>query len=234
MIRICALLCAYYVVGIAAIAVINAHKKDAAVRERWIKLGMYLIITGTLILLLSFAPLLAIGVAAGIILTGFYELYRLRCLAGLQRLWIVGLYSVIAALFLSFIMRSRFGPVPCIAYMIVLSFDGFSQIFGQLLGGRKIAPRISPAKTGSGFAGGLLIGIATGAFLYASVSAISLLIALAICLFAFTGDLFASAIKRRAGVKDYSSLIPGHGGVLDRFDSFLFAGAMLEFYFRFL
>lgn len=104
---------------------------------------------------------------------------------------------------------------------------------GRKLGGPKLWPRLSPKKTWSGFIGGLLTGsiCAIGMVLYAR----SLwgdvwfgglvLVVLSICavLAAVAGDLFESAVKRRFGVKDSGSILPGHGGVMDRLDSFIFA-----------
>jgi phosphatidate cytidylyltransferase len=105
---------------------------------------------------------------------------------------------------------------------------------GRLVGGPKLAPRLSPAKTWSGAVGGLLagalvgLGVATLTELAPSRSAIAVAFGLSLLLSVAgqLGDLFESAIKRRFGVKDSGALIPGHGGVLDRLDSLLFAAPM--------
>jgi phosphatidate cytidylyltransferase len=114
-------------------------------------------------------------------------------------------------------------------YTLVLCFDGFSQITGQLFGKKKLVQSISPNKTWAGFIGGSLIAGFTGYLLFANNGGMKMVLVLSgIIIFSgFTGDLLASYYKRKCGVKDYSKLLPGHGGILDRFDSFIFAIACL-------
>lgn len=114
--------------------------------------------------------------------------------------------------------------------------DTFAYAFGRWLGRRKFAPRISPKKTWAGFVfsfpGGLLAAIAAYFFLDRQLGLPILIAAsLAATLFGQIGDLVESAIKRDCDVKDSSNLIPGHGGVLDRFDSLLFALPIVYFTF---
>ncbi len=110
--------------------------------------------------------------------------------------------------------------------------DSAAMFGGRLLGGAKLAPTISPAKTRAGGIAGVVVGTAIGAvyallvfprvdITLAIVPAISL--ALVLSVIGQIGDLAESLLKREAGVKDSSTLIPGHGGVLDRLDSLYFA-----------
>ncbi len=110
--------------------------------------------------------------------------------------------------------------------------DTGAWFFGSFFGKHKMNPRISPNKTWEGAIGGYIVGL-IGSFLfgyfvqmrYAEVAIpLSLLItsSLVLPLIAEIGDLSFSAIKRRWGIKDYGSLLPGHGGILDRVDSMLF------------
>lgn len=101
---------------------------------------------------------------------------------------------------------------------------------GKTIGGAKLAPSISPGKTWSGAIGGLAAAAIAGAIMASIVGHTS---TLSLCLFAVVlsaasqvGDLFESATKRQAGVKDSSRLIPGHGGVLDRIDGLVFAATV--------
>ena len=100
---------------------------------------------------------------------------------------------------------------------------------GRWFGGRKLAPRISPNKTLEGLLGGVLLAAivaAAGALLLdvpASRLPEVLGVVLLTVLFSVAGDLFESLLKRHAGVKDSGTLIPGHGGILDRVDSLLAA-----------
>ena len=100
--------------------------------------------------------------------------------------------------------------------------DVFQYVWGKLLGRHALAPRISPSKTVEGLVGGVLSASALGAGLawmtpFSPVQAAGL--ALGISLLGVAGGLVLSAEKRRRGIKDWGTLVPGHGGVLDRLDS---------------
>lgn len=115
-------------------------------------------------------------------------------------------------------------------FAIVWGADIGAYFTGRTLGGPKLAPRISPNKTWSGFAGGLVTGIAAG-LLVLRVAGLTPSVALAVlcgvlALVSVAGDLFESHMKRRFGVKDSGRLIPGHGGFMDRLDAFLFAAIL--------
>ena len=110
--------------------------------------------------------------------------------------------------------------------LVVQSSDVLQYVWGKLCGRRKIAPELSPSKTVAGFVGGLLSASVLGAALwwitpFRPVQAF--FVALAITLMGFLGGLVMSAIKRDRGVKDWGSLIEGHGGMLDRLDSICFS-----------
>jgi len=103
-------------------------------------------------------------------------------------------------------------------------FDTFSFLGGKIIGGKKLMPSISSGKTQSG----LLVGIAATLFSFYvyliivnNYSSKYLLFISIIILFAFLGDVMASMIKRASSIKDSGSILPGHGGLLDRLDSFI-------------
>jgi phosphatidate cytidylyltransferase len=99
-------------------------------------------------------------------------------------------------------------------------------LVGRVVGGAKLAPKISPGKTWSGSIGGLLIGGFAGALLAGGthgIDWIALPAGFLLSIFAQAGDLLESAIKRKLGVKDSGRTIPGHGGLFDRLDGFLAA-----------
>ena len=115
-----------------------------------------------------------------------------------------------------------------IAYLVIVtqSSDVLQYVWGKLLGGHKIAPRLSPSKTIEGFAGGVASASAIGAMLWwiTPFTVIeSAVLALIVALMGFLGGLVMSAIKRDRGVKDWGWTIQGHGGILDRLDSVVFA-----------
>jgi phosphatidate cytidylyltransferase len=106
---------------------------------------------------------------------------------------------------------------------------------GRLLGRHRMAPRISPAKTWEGAIGGL-IGAVIASLVISSVLGIPLKYGQAIALgllvsvFAQLGDLVESLLKRNTGIKESGNLVAGHGGILDRMDSVVFAGAAVYYY----
>ncbi|MGL5446757.1 MAG: phosphatidate cytidylyltransferase [Rhabdaerophilum sp.] len=115
-------------------------------------------------------------------------------------------------------------------FAIVWGADIGAYFTGRALGGPKLAPRISPNKTWSGFCGGIATGVLAG-MLVVGVARLNLpgeiiLVAAAIALASVAGDLFESHMKRHFGVKDSGHLIPGHGGFMDRLDAFLFAAIL--------
>lgn len=114
-----------------------------------------------------------------------------------------------------------------VAGIVILS-DTLGYFAGRLIGGPKFWPRISPKKTWSGTIAGWLGALAWGAGFGLATGHVPLWLALAgvpICLAGQMGDIAESWLKRRAGVKDSSNLIPGHGGFMDRFDAL--SGAVL-------
>lgn len=110
--------------------------------------------------------------------------------------------------------------------LVVQISDVLQYVWGKLFGRHKIAPTLSPNKTVEGFVGGVLSATAIGAALWWATPFApwqAALLSLAITLMGFFGGLVMSAIKRDRGVKDYGTLIEGHGGVMDRIDSICFA-----------
>ena len=121
------------------------------------------------------------------------------------------------------------GPAPLFLLMLTVVVSDSAQYYtGRLLGRTPLAPAISPSKTVEGavggFAGGALFFAAAGAWWLPRLPvAFRVALGLTIVASGIAGDLFESMLKRSAGVKDSSALIPGHGGVLDRIDALLFA-----------
>lgn len=116
------------------------------------------------------------------------------------------------------------------ALLIVWLADSGAYFAGRRWGGAKLAPAISPGKTWAGMWGGVvtcaLLAVAVASWRGLPLVAL-LLVTLAVTAFSVVGDLNESLAKRYAGVKDSGNLIPGHGGVLDRFDSLLAAAPLL-------
>jgi phosphatidate cytidylyltransferase len=121
---------------------------------------------------------------------------------------------------------------------IVVS-DSAQYYTGRALGRRPLAPSISPKKTLEGALGGMVFGTASmvigGGLVFPGARLpILLLVGASISALGIVGDLFESLLKRSAGIKDSGSVIPGHGGVLDRIDSWLFAAPVYYVFVRYL
>jgi len=119
-------------------------------------------------------------------------------------------------------------PAKLMLYLVLVDqlSDVMQYVWGKMLGRHKIAPVVSPNKTWEGFVGGVLSATAIGTALWwmtPFTPAVAAAVSLAITLMGFAGGLTMSAIKRDRGVKDYGTLIKGHGGILDRMDSMCFA-----------
>ena len=129
-------------------------------------------------------------------------------------------------------MYYTFADGPCLLlamFIMIWLSDTGAYLVGSMIGRHKMIPRVSPGKTWEGFAGGVLFAIGS-AFVfkycfpccYSSISIVALCgMGLVVSLFATWGDLVESLIKRTLGVKDSGSIMPGHGGILDRIDSLL-------------
>jgi len=105
---------------------------------------------------------------------------------------------------------------------------------GRRIGGPKLAPSISPAKTWSGLGGGVIASMAVAGGLHIALGGHSVLLLLgaaaALAVIAQGGDLLESSLKRRFGVKDSGQILPGHGGILDRVDGLLASASVMAFF----
>lgn len=111
-------------------------------------------------------------------------------------------------------------------FSITWSFDTGAYIIGKLFGRIKITPKISPYKTVEGFVGGIITSVFINYFIFGLLQlnqdpVIFIPLITLLCLTAFIGDIFVSYLKRKAKLKDSGSLLPGHGGLLDRFDGIM-------------
>ena len=186
-----------------------------------------------------------------------YDLRMLALVAALIMIMFVYVFSypkyrafqVIGTLFgiiyvgvmLSYIFLTR--ELPGGQYHVWLIFlsawgcDTCAYCVGMLIGKHKMSPKLSPKKSIEGAVGGV-IGAALLGVIFAAIFRTSIPVYAIICacgaLISMVGDLAASAIKRNMDIKDYGKLIPGHGGVLDRFDSIIFTAPIIYYLTLFL
>lgn len=119
-------------------------------------------------------------------------------------------------------------------FILIWSSDSFAYFSGRMFGKHKMAPKISPKKTWEGFAGGVILTLILGFFIekyYPGLRGNWMVIGLLVSIFAPVGDLVESQLKRTFGVKDSGNIIPGHGGILDRLDSFIICAPVVYLYF---
>lgn len=119
-------------------------------------------------------------------------------------------------------------------FVLIWSSDSFAFFTGRLFGKHKMAPKISPKKTWEGFVGGVIFTLILGYFIeqkFPELRGNWIIVGFLVSVFAPIGDLVESQLKRTFGVKDSGNIIPGHGGVLDRLDSFIIAAPVVYLYF---
>ncbi len=151
---------------------------------------------------------------------------------------VFGLFYIAAPFALALMLRSQANGAWALMYLLILIWvaDTAAYFGGKALGRHKLAPSISPGKTVEGTVISLAATVAVAFFLFRAwfpgfAEAHGLLLGIIVNVSGQLGDLAESALKRSAGVKDSSTLLPGHGGMLDRLDSLLFGAPVLYYYF---
>jgi phosphatidate cytidylyltransferase len=142
-------------------------------------------------------------------------------------IFIIG-YIALLGSFTALILAPDDGGARMVTFLLcVVANDTGGYVLGVLFGRRPLAPHISPKKTWEGFGGSLLFSVVVGAllthFLLGAPWWVGVVLGVTMVFFGTAGDLIESSIKRDVGIKDMSSILPGHGGVMDRLDSLLVA-----------
>ena len=162
---------------------------------------------------------------------GLFEWIKNRMGNNFLGIFLISSFGISSIIFVDTFVE-KFISAYLVFLLVILNtaiFDTFAYIVGSNFGRTKIAKEISPNKTYEGLIAGIISSVIYG-YLVCTFLNIDLLIIPCFiigCLFAFYGDLLISYFKRRSGIKDTGSLLPGHGGVLDRLDSHLLATPLL-------
>lgn len=225
----------FFLLGALAFLLINHRKTSKERRRSWTKYLTYFVIIHLVFFSIIFHPLYFRTLVWIILLAGLLEILNLFWGSGRSKqgffVSFITLYLLLAVSFFYFGKLSQ--GLILFTFLVTAGFDAFSQIAGQLVGRHYLLPRISPGKTFEGFVGGAVVAM-VAAYLLRGLLNIPpreiALITTGIVLFAFLGDIFFSWYKRQYYVKDFSNVLPGHGGFLDRFDSLIAAGAFISLY----
>ncbi|MCX6303251.1 MAG: phosphatidate cytidylyltransferase [Bacteroidia bacterium] len=224
----------HFLIGGVSLFLINKKLSVEERRKNWLKYIFYLLIFVVVLASVLVNKNIFLGVSIiifSICLLEILKLSKLPCTYILRDRFVfisIIIFSILALLFSIFILVPS--VIIAYTYTVVIIFDGASQISGQIFGKRKIFPAISPNKTFEGLAGGILSAVITAVILHGFVSfsvTKALIFGLLICGVSFTGDFVSSIYKRAFSMKDFGNIIPGQGGMMDRFDSFITSGAVV-------
>jgi len=142
-------------------------------------------------------------------------------------------YCVFFPFHIVLIDRSEYSILIWLVFLAAFGTDIMAYFVGMAIGRHKLCPKLSPKKSKEGAVGGVLGSVLfCGIFAYFVIPdmiAECMIISVVGSIVAQFGDLSASAFKRQMGIKDYGNLIPGHGGILDRFDSVYFTAPMIYY-----
>lgn len=181
------------------------------------------------------------------VITGIYLLYfifttKVPTFSTIQKYILLLGYLVFSFIIITKIPLGLNGYNPKILFgifILIWTNDTFAYLVGKNFGKRKLFPSISPKKTIEGFLGGLIFTVIAGyfiatLFIQAKIVYIWLIIAIIVSIYSTLGDLVESKFKRLANVKDSGTIMPGHGGILDRLDSIIFVSPFIYMFFLIL
>lgn len=242
---------AIVVAAAAGLATYELLHNTGIVKSKWMIWGSVVFST---ICALAVSLSITVGVMMALAPFAVYVVYTLTLLLVLRKSYVwkgfaltlyaaigfgsLGVLRVAIGALGSLIGTSALGIVYVLLPLVIAWMSDTGAYFtGVFFGKHKMAPIISPKKTWEGFFGGwvisvgltVLYGVICNAIMDAQVLDLMMLAVMAVVLapLSVVGDLLASMVKRRTGIKDYGNIMPGHGGVMDRFDSVVFIAPMV-------
>ena len=214
--------------------IINRKLDKVKKVANWYKILVYFGIVVSIITIMYMNNYFFMFIAIIIVLRGLYELLYVEYKYKANSLFFIisiSVYLFLSIFFIYFSFLSK--EILIYTFLIVTVSDGFSQISGQLMGKTKLFKYISPSKTIEGFIGGIVFSIFISILIKGLLDFSlhkAIIFGLTVSILSEIGDLVASYYKRKHFTKDFPVIIPYHGGFLDRFDSFIFAGAFVGLY----
>jgi phosphatidate cytidylyltransferase len=212
-----------FLIGAIGLFVFIRNKKIDSASMLTRKYFSYLLIVSCILACIRFSGIYLPIIFSIIVIAGAYEIIKISKKNNTVLILSLLIFITEGCFFVNF----GFAKWEVIAwvYTLVVTFDGYCQICGQMFGKNLLLAKISPRKTWEGFIGGIILTFISSFFLQKVLPHYYLMVLLVV-VSSLTGDLLASSLKRRVCVKDFSNLIPGHGGIMDRFDSFIFCGCL--------
>ncbi|WBW50671.1 phosphatidate cytidylyltransferase [Peptoniphilus equinus] len=211
---------------VTLVSLISLFELRLAFKKININLNMTVLVIG--LILLQALDHYSIGIslsASGILILSFiFSLF-------LKRYTIEdGVYTLFSFIYIPVVLHLLYkldnSPFMLLVFVIAFSTDTFAYAIGSTIGRIKLIPEVSPKKSVEGFIGGILGALICSLiffyFVKLPISPVAVLFVVVASIAGQIGDLAASKVKRICGIKDYSHLLPGHGGMLDRIDSILF------------
>lgn len=215
--------------------------KNAAIKKYKQRIVTAFILGPSLLLLINLGGIYFLSAIFFILLGMFVEVVDImrknRKHIIVDSVWLIMALASLLVVFSSLYYLRNYddsGRVLVWFFLVIWAYDSFAMIAGKIIKGPKLAPRISPAKTWAGLFGGIvaaeLVGFSADLILNIELGD-PLLYSLILALSAQAGDLLESAFKRNYNVKDSGTILPGHGGLLDRFDTLFVAAPVMAFIF---
>ncbi len=240
-----ALFAVIVVLGLSEYYSIISYQNHKPQRFVGIIFGLFILLTNFLIAYHNANFLLLVTYFLPMVYMAIYELYRKSehpfinmALTLFGVLYIAVPFGTINYLVYNELYNFEYNPHILIAVLVLIwTNDSGAYIVGSLIGKHKLFPRISPKKTWEGSIGGAVFAIVASVIIAQYITEIHwghwIVIGILTVVFSTYGDLTESMLKRKANIKDSGNILPGHGGILDRFDSLLMTAPIVLLYIVF-
>jgi CDP-diglyceride synthetase len=185
--------------------------------------GLIMLIVGITAIYFSKALFFLLVISLVILMTSeWLEITKTAPKDDKKKWHLIGFFYILLPIFSVLQLREYDSDILFWMFAVIVATDTFAYFAGKNLGGPKLMPNVSPNKTWTGLAGGVVASIIIGflsSFMFAGSALFFIFISAILSVLGQVSDLLESKVKRIFGVKDSGSIIPGHGGILDRFDA---------------